>query len=332
MREEQEIRSTNPDLPIQKKVLHPGKGELPQYADGTKVKFHFVAKLLDDDGTVLDDSRKWPQPMELIFGKKFKLESWEMSIRTMLIGEVASFKTKRIYTHSYPLVAKTLRETYGPKKPGHSHAPKSSHVCGMAMAAGGLGFDDLNKLMKSPEDLEFVIELLSVDNSYEKESWQMDADEKLDSVPLLKTEGNQLFKEKKYTQAGDKYKDALGRLEQLMLREKPGEDEWNQLLQLKIPLLLNLSQCKLNEEDYYSVIDYTTEVLEHEEKSVKALFRRGKAHIGAWNPAAAKSDFLQVLELDPSLAGTCRKELSKIENAEKQKDEEDRKKFDKLFI
>ena len=25
---------------------------------------------------------------------------------------------------------------------------QSSHVCGMAMAAGGLGYDDLNQLMK----------------------------------------------------------------------------------------------------------------------------------------------------------------------------------------
>merc|ERR550534_907631 len=99
--------------------------------------------------------------MELIFGKKFKLECWELSIRTMRIGEVASFYTKKVYTHSYPLVAKTLRDTYGPKKPGqHNHS--SSHVCGMAMAAGGLGYDDLNQLMKAPEDLEFVIELLTV--------------------------------------------------------------------------------------------------------------------------------------------------------------------------
>ena len=62
------------------------------------------------------------------------------------------------------------------------------------MAAGGLGYDDLNQLMKSPEDLEFVFELLSLETEYEKESWQMDADEKLDSVPQLKLEGNNLFK------------------------------------------------------------------------------------------------------------------------------------------
>ena len=50
------------------------------------------------------------------------MESWEMSLRTMKIGEVASFKTKKVYTHSYPLVAKTFRETFAENKKG-----KNSH-------------------------------------------------------------------------------------------------------------------------------------------------------------------------------------------------------------
>ncbi len=46
----------------------------------------------------------------------------------------------------------------------------------------------------------------------------MDADEKLVSVPKLKEEGNQLFKSGKLEDAAQKYADAIGRLEQLMLR------------------------------------------------------------------------------------------------------------------
>ena len=63
--------STNPNLPIQKKVLHAGKGEIPNFKHGTKVTFHFVARRLDSETILLDDSRKWTKPMELIFGKKF---------------------------------------------------------------------------------------------------------------------------------------------------------------------------------------------------------------------------------------------------------------------
>jgi len=335
--EEEEVSTPSvPDLPIQKKVLHAGKGNLPKFADGTKVIFHFVANRLDEEKTLLDDSRKWSKPMEIILGKKFKLESWETSLSTMRIGEVASFTTKRVFTHSYPLVAKTLRDNYLPKKEGHDHKKEhKAHMCGMMamQAEGGLGYDDLNQLMKGPEDLEFVFELLEVEQpeQYEKESWQMDAEEKAASVPALKAEGNALFAARDFEGASEKYRDALGRLEQLMLREKPGEDEWDQLLQLKIPLLLNFSQCKLSNGEYYAVIEHCSEVLQHQPDNVKALFRRGKAHVGAWNPKEAKADLEAVIQLDNSLTKACRKEISDIELLEKMKDKEDKAKMTKLF-
>ena len=51
-----------------------------------QVKFHFVAKLLNDEGTVLDDSRRWNQPMELIFGKKFKVGMVEVANLRLPVG------------------------------------------------------------------------------------------------------------------------------------------------------------------------------------------------------------------------------------------------------
>jgi len=328
--------SSDPSKPIQKKILHSGRGEVPRFKHGTKVKFHFVAKRLDSDRTLLDDSRKWEKPMELIFGKKFKLESWELSLETMRINEVSSFITKKIYTHSYPIVAKTLRDTYNTKKSGHNGAHKvGGHMCAMMtmQAEGGLGYDDLNLLMREPEDLEFIMELLSVEQpeDYEKEAWQMDADEKLHSIPQLKDEGNRLFRSNQLAAATDQYGDAIGRLEQLMLREKPQEKEWIDLLEMKIPLLLNFSQCKLIAKDYYPVIEHCSEVLEHYPDNVKALFRRAKGHVGVWNPQEAKADFERVAVLDPSLATTCEKEIRAVEELEKKKNEEDKKKLTKLF-
>ena len=208
------------EKPIQKKILHAGHQSV-DLTNGTKVTFHFQTRLCNEDNTVLDDSRKWDKPMELIIGKKFKLEAWEMCLETMNVGEVASFTVKRRYTCEYPTVAKTLRETFGHlgKKAEKVH---KGHMCGMMamQMEGGLGFDDLNQLMKDPQELEFVIELLTVENpdEYKKESWQMDADEKLTSVPQLKAEGNNLYGKKQFKEASDKYADAIGRLEQLMLR------------------------------------------------------------------------------------------------------------------
>merc|ERR550519_2578189 len=89
------------------------------------------------------------------------------------------------------------------------------------MAEGGIGYDDLNQLIKSPEDLEFIMELLSVEQreDYDREAWQMEPEEKLMSAPQLKEEGNKLFREQKMEEASLKYGEAIGRLEQLMLRE-----------------------------------------------------------------------------------------------------------------
>jgi AH receptor-interacting protein len=44
---------------------------------------------VNEEHTLLDDSRGWAKPMELIFGKKFKLECWELALRTMRLGEVS---------------------------------------------------------------------------------------------------------------------------------------------------------------------------------------------------------------------------------------------------
>ena len=44
-------------------------------------------------------------------------------------------------------------------------------------------------------------------------------------------------------------------------REKPGDAEYVALDMKKVPLLLNYSQCKLFLQDYYAVIEHTTEVI-----------------------------------------------------------------------
>jgi AH receptor-interacting protein len=47
---------------------------------------------MDEDCKVIDDSRFWDKPMELVIGKKFKFEVWETCLKTMVVGEVSSFK------------------------------------------------------------------------------------------------------------------------------------------------------------------------------------------------------------------------------------------------
>lgn len=59
------------------------------------------------------------------------------------------------HSASYPVVAKSLRDIFI-KKTG---APvQKQHCCGMmSMAEQGVGYDDLNELMKKPQPLTFTL-------------------------------------------------------------------------------------------------------------------------------------------------------------------------------
>ncbi|KAL0272237.1 UNVERIFIED_CONTAM: hypothetical protein PYX00_005294 [Menopon gallinae] len=307
---------------IKKKIISGGTKAV-DFTDGTKVKFHFCTRKCDEEKTVIDDSKKTNTPMELILGKKFKLDVWEVAVQTMALNEIASFTVDSSLLQSYPFVSKTLRDANNPNK------PTRSHCCAATLQKDGVGYDDLNMLIKNPCDLEFIIELIKVEapDEYEKETWQMEEDEKLKRIPELKSEGNQLYNNKDYVKAADKYATAIGMLEQLMLKEKPKDKEWRELNNIKLPILLNYAQCKLMEKDYYPVIEHCTTVLEHEPNNVKALFRRGKAHLAVWNCTEAEEDFKKVAELDTTLQKMVQKELREMEETKRRKNLEDREKF-----
>ena len=40
---------------IAKRVMYAGRGDLPRFPHGTKLTFHYVTKLQDEEGTILDD-------------------------------------------------------------------------------------------------------------------------------------------------------------------------------------------------------------------------------------------------------------------------------------
>ncbi|KAK7485440.1 hypothetical protein BaRGS_00023388 [Batillaria attramentaria] len=317
---------------IHKKVLHAGVGDLPNFVDGSKVTFHYRTTKCDDDRTILDDSKKINKPLELIIGKKFKLEVWETLIKTMKVKETAEFLVTDIKdTAVYPMVAKSLRDI---NKGHHNH---TGHQCCGMMAEGGTGYEDLNELMKKPSPLLFTLELIKFESpeDFEKETWTMDTNEKLAVIPKLKEEGNKLYKEKKYDAAIGKYEQALGLLEQLLTLEKPGDPEWVELDKKKIPLLLNYSQCKLLTEDYYTAITHTTDVLKKDYASeadrVKALFRRGKAHAAVWDVKEAKEDLQKAAELDPSLSKAVAKEIKLMEERVSEKEQQEKAKLRGMF-
>src|SRR5690606_11489504 len=129
--------------------------------------------------------------------------------------------------------------------------------------------------------------------------------------------------QKQYEKASYKYRKALSILEQLMMREKPNDEDWLELNQKKLPLLSNLAQCELFLEDYYQALEHTNEVLQHEPNNVKALFRRAKANMAVWNVDEARKDFARVIELDANLASLVHNHLVELEHKVKEKDMKD---------
>jgi len=299
---------------IKKTVLHSGTEYRP-VSNGCKVKFHFVTKKAGTD-VILDDSRRFGKPMELVIGKKFKLEVWETIVQTMAINEVSSYVVHKSLLHTYPIVSKTLRDSKQPEK------AKPQHCCAHTLQSFGVGYNDLNELLKAPCDLEFVIELLQVeyDGEYERETWQLSEEDRMVEIPKLKDEGNQLYKEGKLEAAAEKYSRAIGFLDQLMLCEKPGEEEWSKLNNQKMAILSNFAQVKLALKEYYQVIEHCSTIIEHQPENVKALYRRGKAHSLVWNMEDAKEDFLKVRQLDPSLSKCITQHLEDLEKKAKVKD------------
>ncbi|KAI1887612.1 hypothetical protein AGOR_G00192110 [Albula goreensis] len=317
---------------IQKRVISPGKGDLPVFPDGTKVSFHYRTTLCD--GTVLDDSRSMggkSRPMELILGKKFKLPVWERVVITMREGEMAEFTCDTKHTALYPLVSQSLRNISVGKDPLQGQR----HCCGIAQIHShhSLGHQDLDHLQANPQPLVFTLELLQVmpPGSFRLDTWAMSDEEKLEAVPQIHEEGNELFRRGEISAAAEKYHNAIACLKNLQMKERPGDEAWVRLDEMITPLLLNYCQCQIMLGQYYEVLDHCSSILYKYEDNVKAYFKRGKAHSAVWNEAEARADFAKVVELDPSLEASVARELRQMEERIRAKQKEEKGRYKSLF-
>lgn len=63
----------------------------------------------------------------------------------------------------------------------------------------------------------------------------------------------------------------------------------------------------------------------------KAFYLRGKAHKEVWNEAEARQDFSKVLDLDPGMKKSVKKELAVLNMRMEEKNQEDRLKYKGMF-
>ena len=178
-------------------------------------------------------------------------------------------------------------------------------------------------------------------DEYKVDSWQLNDESKLKSSETLRLEGNILFKDGKFDEAKDKYREALTLLDTLLLKEKPGDPEYVELdskvrLQAKpknwldtqcfqnIPLYLNLSQCYLNLQNFYEAFGAAEEVLKRDSENEKGLFRKAKAQIGTWNLDEAEKILMEVKQKYPGSAKAVEAQLNILNEKRKEKNASDK--------
>uniref|UniRef100_A0AAY5KSV3 AIP/AIPL N-terminal FKBP-type PPIase domain-containing protein n=1 Tax=Esox lucius TaxID=8010 RepID=A0AAY5KSV3_ESOLU len=312
---------------VRKRILAGGTGPIPHFPPGTKLVFHFQTLLDDFERTVIDDSRKGKKPVEIFVGKMFKMEVWEPLLTSMRIGEVAEFWCDAVHTGLYPIVSKGLRLIAQGKDPLEGQR----HTCGMGnmFHYNSTGWTELDELMRTPQPLIFIMELIQVGDpfSYKRDSWIMDKDEKMKEVPSLHLQGNALVRQRRFREAAEKYQEAVVLLRIVLSKEMPGDEDYISVDQLITPLVLNYCQCMLELEEYYEVLEHASDLIHKHKDCVKAYYKRAKAHAAVWNEKEAKRDFNMVANLDPTLGPLIHKELRLLTDRVREKNWEEKQKY-----
>ncbi|KAL8026880.1 hypothetical protein ABFX02_14G058200 [Erythranthe guttata] len=253
------VSNVTDDKKVVKKILKDGEGyERPN--DGTVVKLKLIGKL--QDGTVFVKKGHGGDDENDLFEFKTDedqvIEGLDKAVATMKKGEVAVLTIDPQYAF------------------GSSESKQDLAV------------------VPPNSTVYYDVELVSFVK--EKESWDMNTEEKIEAAGKKKEEGNSLFKAGKYAKASKRYEKAAKYIE----HETSFSDEEKKLCKvLKVSCNLNNAACKLKLKDYKQAEKLCSKVLELESTNVKALYRRAQAYMNMADLDVAEFDIKKALELDP---------------------------------
>lgn len=247
------------DVTKDKKVLKKTLKEGEGYErpnDGAVVKVKLVGKL--PDGTIFTEKGHDDEPFEFKTDEEQVIEGLDRAVKNMKKGEVALVTIQPEYAFGSTESAQDL-----------AVVPANSTV-------------------------HYEVELVSFVK--DKESWDMNTQEKIETAGKKKEEGNVLFKAGKYERASKRYEKAVRLIE---YDSTFGDEEKQQAKALKITCNLNDAACKLKLKDYKQAEKLCTKVLDLDSRNVKALYRRAQAYIQLVDLDLAELDIKKALEIDP---------------------------------
>ncbi|XP_073260359.1 peptidyl-prolyl cis-trans isomerase FKBP62 isoform X2 [Populus alba] len=244
------------DKKVMKKILKEGES-YERPDDGTVVQVKLIGKL--EDGTIfVKKGHEEEPPFEFKIDEEQVIDGLDRAVKTMKKGEVA-------------LV--TIQPEY---------------AFGRSESQQDLATVPVNATV------HYEVEMISF--TKEKESWDMNTQEKIEAAWKKKEEGNAWFKAGKYERASRRYEKAAKFIE---YDSSFTDEEKQQSKVLKISCKLNNAACKLKLKDYKEAEKLCSKVLELDGQNVKALYRRAQAYIQLVDLDLAEIDIKRALEIDP---------------------------------
>ncbi|CAL0306337.1 unnamed protein product [Lupinus luteus] len=244
------------DKKVLKKTLKEGEG-YERPNDGAVVQVKLIGKLTD--GTIfLKKGYDDEQPFEFKIDEEQVIDGLDRAVKNMKKGEIALVIIQ----------------------PEYAFVPSGSP----------------QELATVPPNatVYYEVELLSFVK--EKESWDLNTQEKIEAAGKKKEEGNALFKAGKYERASKRYEKAIKFIE---YDSSFSDEEKQKSKVLKITSNLNNAACKLKLKNYKEAEKLCTKVLELDSRNVKALYRRAQAYIHLVDLDLAEIDIKKALEIEP---------------------------------
>ncbi|KAM0948338.1 putative peptidylprolyl isomerase [Dioscorea sansibarensis] len=150
----------------------------------------------------------------------------------------------------------------------------------------------------------------------------------VDEADKIKSTGNRLFKEGKFELARAKYEKVLREYNHV----NPQDDEEGKVfLNSRNSLHLNVAACYHKMGEYTKSIEACNKVLDANPVHVKALYRRGMAHMLGGDFAEAKNDFEMMIKIDKSSGPDAIAALLKLKQKQQEVEKKARKQFKGLF-
>lgn len=244
------------DKKVMKKILKEGEG-YERPDDGTVVQVKLIGKL--EDGTIfVKKGHEEEPPFEFKIDEEQVIDGLDRTVKTMKKGEVALVTIQPEYAF------------------GRSESQQD--------------------LATVPVNATVYYEVEMISFTKEKESWDMNTQEKIEAAGKKKEEGNAWFKAGKYERASRRYEKAAKFIE---YDSSFTDEEKQQSKVLKISCKLNNAACKLKLKDYKEAEKLCSKVLELDGQNVKALYRRAQAYIQLVDLDLADIDIKRALEIDP---------------------------------